>query len=133
LNYFKDKKVEAITNDDIILFNNDYILKRQLSGSYQNQFVNGVKLFFSTVENREMIVSLIQRPRREHRLPNVLSKEEVKAILTAPTSIKHRTMLSLIYACGLRRSELLNLRASDIQSDRHARIRHPIRQTFNTC
>lgn len=31
LNYFKDKKVEAITNDDIILFNNDYILKRQLS------------------------------------------------------------------------------------------------------
>jgi len=119
LNYFKDKKVEAITNDDIILFNNDYILKRQLSGSYQNQFVNGVKLFFSTVENREMIVSLIQRPRREHRLPNVLSKEEVKAILTAPTSIKHRTMLSLIYACGLRRSELLNLRASDIQSDRH--------------
>jgi integrase/recombinase XerD len=66
-----------------------------------------------------MEVDFIQRPRREKRLPNVLSKEEVKAILEAPTNLKHRAMLSLIYACGLRRSELLNLTLKDILSDRN--------------
>ena len=62
---------------------------------------------------------LVHRPRREKTLPNVLSKEEVKAILEAPTNLKHRAMLSLIYACGLRRSELLNLTFKDIHSERN--------------
>jgi integrase/recombinase XerD len=66
-----------------------------------------------------MEVDFSQRPRREKRLPNVLSKKEVKAILEAPTNLKHRAMLSLIYACGLRRSELLNLTLKDILSDRN--------------
>ena len=52
-------------------------------------------------------------------MPNVLSKNEVKSILEAPTNLKHRAMLSLIYACGLRRSELLNLSLSDVHSDRN--------------
>jgi integrase/recombinase XerD len=47
-----------------------------------------------------------------------LSKEEVKLILNAHSNIKHKTMLSLIYSCGLRRSELLNLRPADIDSKR---------------
>ena len=45
-------------------------------------------------------------------------KEDVKKILEAHSNFKHRVMLSLIYACGLRRSELLNLKANDIDSDR---------------
>ena len=61
----------------------------------------------------------IQRPRREKRLPNVLSKQEIKAILEAPTNLKHRALLSLIYACGLRRSEVLNLTLKDVLSDRN--------------
>ena len=64
----------------------------------------------------------MQRPRREHKLPNVLSKEEVKAIIEALTNTKHRTMLSLIYACGLRRSELLNLKIGDVDSKRYMLI-----------
>jgi integrase/recombinase XerD len=48
-----------------------------------------------------------------------LSKEEIKAILEALGNIKHRTMLSLIYSCGLRRSELLNLKPTDIDSKRN--------------
>lgn len=52
-------------------------------------------------------------------MPNVLSKQEVKLILDVPKNIKHRTMLSLIYACGLRRSELINLKISNIDSKRN--------------
>ena len=94
-------------------------MKNKLSASYQNQIVNGVKLFFQTIEQSKLKVDLVHRPRREHKLPNVLSKEEVKEILNALGNLKHRTMLSLIYSCGLRRSELLNLKPADIDSKRN--------------
>jgi integrase/recombinase XerD len=119
LMFYNSKPIETINNDDLILYNNDYILKNQLSSSYQNQIVNAVKLFFSTIENKAMKEELIHRPKGEKKLPNVLSKEEVKMILEAHTNIKHKTMLSLIFSCGLRRSELLNLKPTDIDSKRN--------------
>ena len=116
--FFNDRPPEIINIDDLIQFNTEYILKKNLSASYQNQVINAIKLFYRNRFNRTMEVDFIQRPRREKRLPNVLSKNEVKSILEAPTNLKHRAMLSLIYACGLRRSELLNLTLKDILSDR---------------
>lgn len=118
LQFFSEKPLEQIDNQDIVHFNNAYILKNKLSAAYQNQVVNAIKLFFKTIAHKAIDVSLVHRPRREHTLPNVLSKVEVKMILEALTNIKHKSMLSLIYSCGLRRSELLNLRPIDIDSKR---------------
>lgn len=119
LRFFNNKQLHDINHKDLIQFNNEYILLNNLSTSYQNQIVNAIKLFFKKIENSNMDVAFIHRPKREKKLPNVLSKEEVKAILEAPSNIKHKAMLSLIYACGLRRSELLNLKIYDIDSKRH--------------
>ena len=99
-----------------------YIIPRKLSQSYQNQAVNAARLFFKTIQGSKVITEQIDRPRREHKLPNVLSKEEGKTILNSLGNVKHRTMLSLIYACGLRRSELLNLKPEHINSQRHLLI-----------
>jgi len=66
-----------------------------------------------------MDVELIHRPRREKVLPNVLSKEEIKAILDAHVNIKHKMMLCLIYSCGLRCGELLALQPVHIDSKRN--------------
>jgi integrase/recombinase XerD len=118
LKYYHHKNINEITNDDVIEFNNKYILANNFSASYQNQVVNGIKLFFRKVENLALNIDLIHRPKRSHPLPNILSKEETKKILEIHTNIKHKVMLSLIYACGLRRSELLNLKPEHIDSDR---------------
>ncbi len=117
--FYRDKPVESITNEDVILYNNEFILKNNLSSSYQNQIVNAIKLFFITVVERTIDIDKIHRPKREKILPNVLSKEEVKLILNAHSNIKHKAMLSMIYSCGLRRSELLNLEFSHIDSKRN--------------
>ncbi len=113
------ENIEQLTIEHLIKFNNEHILKNNYSASYQNQVINAIKLFYRNRFNRKMEVDFIQRPRREKRLPNVLSKSEVKTILDSPINLKHRAMLSLIYACGLRRSELLNLTLKDVLSDRH--------------
>ena len=113
-----EKPIDQLDTDDVIRFNNDYILRKGLSASFQNQVINAIKLFYRQRFNKRMVVDNLHRPRSEKRLPNILSKEEVKAILEAPINVKHRAMLSLIYACGLRRSELLNLTLKDVHSDR---------------
>ena len=77
-----------------------------------------MKLYFSTRLKRKLEPIAIERPKHPRLLPHVLSKEEVKAILQAHQNIKHSTMLSLIYACGLRRSELLNVKPEDVDSNR---------------
>lgn len=69
-------------------------------------------------KKRKLDPEIIYRPKKPKLLPNVLSKEEVKMILEAHKNIKHRAMLSLIYACGLRRGELLNLKIGDVDSKR---------------
>jgi integrase/recombinase XerD len=118
LRYFDSKQINEISNNDLIIFNNEYIIANHFSASYQNQFVNSVKLFFKSIENKQLHPELIHRPKTQKLLPNVLSKEEIKLILSAHSNIKHKAMLSLIYSCGLRRSELLNLKLTDIDSKR---------------
>lgn len=96
-----------------------YMIPRRLSYSYQNQAINASKLFFKLITGSALVTEQLERPRREHKLPNILSKDEVSAIINALSNQKHRTMLSLIYACGLRRGELLNLKPVNVDSKRH--------------
>ncbi len=117
--YHKNISIQHITMQHIIQFNNEYIIGRGLSISYQNQFVNALKLFYLIIRNTNFIIENIARPRREYRLPNVLSKEEVKMLLNILINLKHRTMLCLLYSCGLRSGELLNLQPIHIDSKRN--------------
>jgi integrase/recombinase XerD len=110
------KPTEA-SNDDFV-----YYIKNKISNKYstskQNQVVSAIKLFYREIVKAPMEVEDIKRPRREHHLPNVLSKDEIKDLLNALKNVKHKTMLSLTYACGLRRSELIHLKIKDIDSKR---------------
>jgi integrase/recombinase XerD len=118
IRFVQPKDLKEISEEDVILFNNEYILSNNYSASFQNQVVNAIRLFYGRVYHHKMNLDLIHRPRREKVLPNVLSKEEVKQLLNSTINLKHRLMLSVIYACGMRRSELLNLKPADILSDR---------------
>jgi integrase/recombinase XerD len=117
--FYNTKAIVEISNEDVIIYNNEYILKNKLSSSYQNQIVNAIKLYFKTIRETKIEVDKIHRPKRAKVLPNVLSKEEVKAILEAHSNIKHKMMLSLIYSCGLRCGELLALKPVHIDSKRN--------------
>lgn len=118
IKFIHPKPMQEADNSDMVRYVNEYIIKNNLSFAYQNQVVNACKLFFKEVIKGKLNVDKLARPRREYKLPNVLSKSEIALILNAHKNVKHRTMLSLIYACGLRRSELLNLKPADVDSKR---------------
>ncbi|MDB0037930.1 site-specific integrase [bacterium] len=116
--FFKNKDIDLYSPDDLAIFNKEYILKYGYSVSYQKQVINAVKLFFKSYPSTVFNIEDIERPRNERRLPIVLSLKEVETLLNGILNIKHKTMIMLIYSCGLRRGELLALRIRDIDSDR---------------
>jgi len=116
--YYYKKKVDEIVNQDIIDFNINYIIRKELSFSYQNQFVNAIKLFYKKIYNRNIDIEEIERPRRAKKLPKVIAKQDVMRMLKGIKNQKHKMALTLIYACGLRRSELINLKLEHINSKR---------------
>lgn len=116
--FYRDKAICEITNEDVTTYNNEYILKNNLSVSYQNQIINSIKLFFKIIEKRKIIPEEIYRPKNAKRLPIILSKEEAFQIVNLTTNLKHKTLLALIYSAGLRISEAINMKISDIDNQR---------------
>ena len=78
----------------------------------------GIKFFFEQVLKRDWTAMDIPRPRAEHKLPAVLSREEVWRILGAVRELRHRACLTLIYSCGLRLGEGCRLQVGDVHRDR---------------
>ena len=118
LGYYKEKALDEITPEDINEFNYGYILKNKFSASYQNQIISSIKLFFRIVLKKVVFSEKIERPLRGRNLPDIFSVQEVELLIQNARNIKHRAMLSLLYACGLRRSELINLKIHAIDSKR---------------
>lgn len=116
--FYDSHPIDELTSNDIVRFNQEYILKYDYSQSFQNQVINAIKLFYSLRGRHNMVIEDIQRPFGVKKLPVILSLEEVERLLSSISNVKHRTILMLIYSCGLRRSELLNMCIADIDSDR---------------
>ena len=80
--------------------------------------INSIKFYYERVFGGKRKIYLIERPRKENILPEVLSEEEVTAILKSISNLKHKSLIMTIYSGGLRISELINLKVKDIDSNR---------------
>jgi len=116
--YYADKKPEEITSADIESFNIHFILKNGLSPTFQNQTISALKKFFLNQYNRNFDTENIIRPVKSRTLPKVMNKKDLKRFFESIKNIKHRMAFETIYAYGLRRSELLNLKLQDIDTRR---------------
>ena len=96
-----------------------YLLEHQeYSHSYVNQAISAIKFLYIDILKIKDIIIYIPRPKKENKLPEVLSQKEVIKLLSAIQNIKHRSILFLIYSAGLRVGEVVRLKVNDIDSDR---------------
>lgn len=107
-----------IRTEDIETFQHHLATERKVSNSTLNQAVNAIRYYYMNVVGDARRVTFIERPRKERKLPMVLSEEEVAALLRSIDNLKHRCILMLIYSGGLRLSELIGLEPSDVAVDR---------------
>ncbi|MEM6361900.1 MAG: site-specific integrase [Bacteroidota bacterium] len=116
--YYTDKPTDEISEPDIRRYLLYLVNERKISESYHNQAINAIKFYYERILGWEPKGYYVQRPVASKRLPTVLAKEEVQDLLSVVTNLKHKAALSLMYSSGLRAGELLNLRMSDLDSDR---------------
>jgi integrase/recombinase XerD len=118
INYFPTKNIDVITEPEIVAYIRYLVKDRGISASYQNQAINAIKFYYEKVKGGARKFYQLERPLKEQKLPTVLSVEEVQAMIKATTNLKHKTLIMVCYSAGLRLSEILNLRLSDVDSDR---------------
>ncbi|WP_240751553.1 site-specific tyrosine recombinase/integron integrase [Flagellimonas onchidii] len=94
------------------------LIRQGKSNSYVNQALNSIKFYYEVVNGMPNRFYSIERPRKEKRLPEVLSKKEIINIIENTNNLKHRCIVELLYSSGLRRNELLELKPNDIDSKR---------------
>jgi len=95
-----------------------HLKEKNLSFSHIKNSVMAVKLYSEIVFGIKLNSDFLRGYRKERKLPDVLSIEEIKTIINNIENLKHKTIISLIYSCGLRISECINLKIKDIDSKR---------------
>jgi len=93
--------------------------KRGLSNAFVNQTISALKILRQDVLGIGWDEGIkIKRPRRDQPLPDILSKQEIHAMVELTPNPKHKAIIAVLYSTGIRRDELLNLKLSDIDSRR---------------
>ena len=88
----------------------------QLSENSLHSRLNALKFYFEQVLHREKFFYEIPRPKKPSKLPKIINNKDIKKLLDKTENLKHNTMLKLCYGMGLRVSEIVNLKISDIDS-----------------
>ncbi len=117
INHYKNNNAIEL-NENHIREYLSLLVKAKASTSYINQMINAIKFYYEIVLNMPNRYYDLERPIKDFKLPQVLSKEEVLSIISNTNNIKHKCIVSLLYSSGLRRGELINLKLTDIDSQR---------------
>jgi len=91
--------------------------KKSVSTSTLDIAINALKLYYGQILKGDFVCG-IKRPKKDKKLPIVLSQEEVLRIFTSVSNIKHKTILMLVYSAGLGVGEVARLKPEDIDSNR---------------
>lgn len=114
---FTCKDPGSITQDDIADFIYNEIAEKNLSTSTVQIIYNATRFYYGEILKKSFVFDM-QVPRKDKKLPIVLSRAEVNAILESIRNLKHKTILMLIYSAGLRLNEAITIKKTDIDLNR---------------
>jgi len=122
LSYYPQKDPLTLEQDDVICYIRWLQLQYRCSWAKIHLCFCGCKFLFRRIIGKPLNLGSIIVPRKEHKLPVVMTQQEVQTLFDQVPGLKHRMILKLIYSAGLRLSELKQLRIEDIDS-KNMRIR----------
>lgn len=114
------KLLQALKNHKVVDLMGSHFLycinTLKLSENALHSRINAVKFYFEQVLKQEKFFFEIPRPKKPSILPKAINTQDIKRLLDTTTNLKHNTMLKLCYGMGLRVSEIVNLKITDIDS-----------------
>ncbi|MCD6200218.1 MAG: tyrosine-type recombinase/integrase [Bacteroidales bacterium] len=121
---FRNKDIETLPSEAIREYLFKSIEDKRYSRSFQNQMINAIKKYYELVYERELTDMDLPRPEKSRSLPNVISKEDVQKMINVTHNLKHKAIISIIYGCGLRRQEVVELKLKDIDFNARTMVIH---------
>ena len=115
LNWSK-KDLRYTSKKDVRLFL-EYLSEKNLAGNTMNTYHMAIRFLFENVLEKKMWID-IKYSKTPKKLPEVLSKEEVRKLIDSIKNFKHQLMICFMYSSGLRVSELINLKVKDLNLDK---------------
>lgn len=115
--YFR-KPPDRLGPDHMRLFQNHLFRERKLNARTVVQYSAGLRFFFVKTLKRHYMLENIPLPKEPRTLPRVLSQGEVTTLIESASNLMHRAILMTLYATGMRRAELCQLKVSDIDKER---------------
>lgn len=115
---YHNRSPEYLEPPDIQLFFEDLVQKRRLSPASVRVYLNAIRFLYLKVLEWEHFDVTIALPRVAQRIPDLLSRAEVRSLIESIDNHKHRTMILTCYGCGLRLSELVGLQVKHIDGER---------------
>lgn len=116
--YHRPKQLKELGKPDVETFQNYLVQKKALSVNTMRQVANSLKFYFEKILGEQREGFYVDIPKKEKRLPEVLSEHEIIRILNATENAKHKIILALLYSSGLRVGELVKVRVQDLDFDR---------------
>ncbi len=115
---FHNRRPDKLGKREVQAFLVHLVEDRKLSYGTCNGYVYGLRFFYCTTLGRDDLRFQIPTSREPSRLPSILSRAEVRALLEAAMNIRDRALLTTTYGAGLRVSEVIKLKISDIDATR---------------
>ena len=115
--YF-NKSPDQLGPEQIRQYQIHLVNEKKVAWSTLQVRVAALRFFYTHTQKQDWFVEKVARPKVRRRLPVVLSREEVTAMLDATPNLKHRALLATLYGTGLRCDEALHLKVTDIDSQR---------------
>ena len=120
MDFYNPKPIDAIEKKDIDLFFEVVLAGENFSISSHRQSVSALKYFISYCQLPDLDAEDLKRPKKSKKLPVVLSREEIIDLIQVTKNLKHRAIIGLLYSCGLRIGELLQLQVNSLDFDRNS-------------
>ncbi len=115
INHYPDHALVELSEQEIRTYI-QLLIQQNRSNSYINQAINSIKFYYEVVMGMPNRFYSIERPRKEQKLPSILAKVDILRMIDLTKNLKHKCLISLLYSSGLRRSEVLDLKITDIDS-----------------
>ena len=115
--FFRPRHPKNLTGFDVQHYLLHLIENRGLSRAAVDQTISALRFLYLEVYKRKFVMDEVPRPKKEQKLPQVLSRNEILRITRSIQNLKHRLMIELTYASGLRVSEVVRLRVRDVNID----------------
>lgn len=120
---FSGKDARYLSKKDVLDFLN-YLQEKKYSGSSMNVYHMAIRFLMEDILRKNIKLN-IKYSKRPERLPEVLTKEEIKRLIDSIGNFKHRLMIKLMYSAGLRVSEVINMKVKNLEiENKYGFIRH---------